>query len=133
MSLSRPCLLPRARCVRRTRAGPKGERLRRAAGALAKLFTAVREHYLSSARARARAGGPGEPLMPTCRDCSHFDDDPASLERRLPGLTALSSAYSSVRGDAGICQASGRYLLPLDAAGCPDFRRRGADQPMPDQ
>ncbi len=70
--------------------------------------------------------------MQTCAHCRHFDDDPASLERRLPGLTALGSAYSSARGDAGICDVHARYQTPVPAGGCPEFEPR-AGQPMPDQ
>jgi hypothetical protein len=39
----------------------------------------------------------------TCRDCIHFNNDPAWLERVFPGLNALSSAYGSARGEAGVC------------------------------
>jgi hypothetical protein len=59
-----------------------------------------------------------------CRQCSQFDDDPASLERRLAGLTILGSAYGSVRGAAGICEVLQRFMEPLDATGCPHFRPR---------
>jgi len=58
---------------------------------------------------------------PTCRSCRHFDDDPASIERQLPGITILGSAYGSVRGDAGICSVLQRFMEPLPAASCPHF------------
>ena len=66
----------------------------------------------------------------TCRSCRHFDDDPRSLEARLPGLTILGSAYSSTRADAGICAAHGRFHSPIEASACPHFVERGqsADQ-----
>jgi hypothetical protein len=49
----------------------------------------------------------------TCRECKHFNNDPAWLERELPGLNALSSAYSSARGEAGICVKRDIYLSPI--------------------
>jgi len=67
---------------------------------------------------------------PTCRGCRHFDDDPASIEDQLPGLTILGSAHGSARGAAGICRALDRFLEPVSASGCPRFEARGqiADQ-----
>lgn len=62
-----------------------------------------------------------DPRTPTCRDCARFVDDPAAIEAALPGITALGSAYGSVRGDAGICEASGRFMEPLDATTCAPF------------
>ncbi len=47
-----------------------------------------------------------------CSDCQHFVDDPAELERALPGLLILSSAQGDSRGDQGICLAHERFLLP---------------------
>lgn len=61
---------------------------------------------------------------PNCRGCVHFDDDPASIERQLPGINILGSAYGSVRGDAGICSALGRFMEPLRADACPHFEPR---------
>jgi|RifCSP19_3_1023858.scaffolds.fasta_scaffold15337_3 hypothetical protein len=49
----------------------------------------------------------------TCRDCIHFNNDPAWLERVFPGLNALSSAYGSARGEAGICNKRDIYLSPI--------------------
>jgi hypothetical protein len=59
-----------------------------------------------------------------CRHCRHFDDDPASLEARLPGITILGSAYGSVRGRAGICAVLSRFQEPVKAAHCPHFAPR---------
>jgi hypothetical protein len=49
----------------------------------------------------------------TCRDCKYFINDPAALERELPGLNALSSAYGSTRGENGICSKREIYLSPI--------------------
>jgi hypothetical protein len=61
----------------------------------------------------------GQPA--SCRSCRHFDDDPRSLEARLPGLTILGSAYSSTRADAGLCAILDRFQSPIDAAACLHF------------
>ncbi len=47
-----------------------------------------------------------------CRYCRHFVDDAVSLERLLPGLSALSSAQGDTWGDQGICMLHERLLLP---------------------
>ncbi len=57
----------------------------------------------------------------TCTSCRHFDDQPHSLEAQLPGITILSSAFASVRGEAGICRVFGRFMDPLDGRACPHF------------
>jgi len=49
----------------------------------------------------------------TCRDCKYFHNDPSWLERELPGLNALSSAYGSTRGENGICTKRDIYLSPI--------------------
>ena len=41
--------------------------------------------------------------MAECIDCGFFQNDPAMLEAAFPGLNSLSSAYSSVRAESGIC------------------------------
>jgi hypothetical protein len=55
-----------------------------------------------------------------CGSCAHFRNDPGYLETLFPGLTSLSSADASVRGDDGHCRRHDRYL----GAGwsCADFR-----------
>jgi hypothetical protein len=65
----------------------------------------------------------------TCRSCRYFDDDPASIEAQLPGITILGSAYGSVRGAAGICSATARFMEPIAADECPHFAPRDADEP----
>ena len=62
----------------------------------------------------------------TCQHCRHFDDDAASLEQRLAHLAIFGSAYSSTRGAAGLCAATGRFLEPVPAEECPRFAQREA-------
>ena len=57
--------------------------------------------------------------MDSCPRCRHFVDDPQKLEDALPGLTILSSAWGSTRGDAGLCACHGTWQDP--ETGCPDF------------
>jgi hypothetical protein len=64
----------------------------------------------------------------TCRSCSHFVDDPAVIEYEFPYITTFGSAYSSARGDAGICQKFGRFLDPLPAESCGSFLLREGHQ-----
>lgn len=49
----------------------------------------------------------------TCRDCKYFNNDPGWLEQVFPGLNALSSAYGTARGEAGICNKRDIYLSPV--------------------
>jgi hypothetical protein len=46
----------------------------------------------------------------SCGSCAHFRNDPAYLETLFSGLSSLSSAYASVRGDDGHCRRHDRYL-----------------------
>jgi len=55
-----------------------------------------------------------------CLHCSHFRNSPAFLESIFRGLTALSSAYGSVRKDDGICLENDLYLSAYDW--CDRFR-----------
>ena len=48
-------------------------------------------------------------------------DDPAYIEAEFPYITTFGSAYSSARGDAGICEKLDRFLDPLPAEYCPSF------------
>jgi hypothetical protein len=45
-----------------------------------------------------------------CLGCSHFMHEPQILERALPGLSSLSSAYAAVRADDGLCSVHERYV-----------------------
>lgn len=47
--------------------------------------------------------------QPGCVGCRHFVNDPATLEAEIPGLTALSSGYASVRADDGFCRLHETY------------------------
>jgi hypothetical protein len=59
----------------------------------------------------------------TCRECRFFNNDPAWLERVLPGLNVLSSA--SVRAEAGICSRRELFLSPTTR--CEFFERDMSD------
>jgi hypothetical protein len=48
-----------------------------------------------------------------------FRDDPASFERSLPGLAALSSARGASRSDDGMCALHDRYVAA--SASCASF------------
>jgi hypothetical protein len=61
----------------------------------------------------------------TCRECRFFNNEPAWLERALPGLNVLSSAYASVRAEAGICTRRDLFLSPAKA--CKHFEREPGD------
>jgi hypothetical protein len=55
-----------------------------------------------------------------CGVCRFFTGAPAALERAVPGLGILSSAYGSVRGDTGLCERHGVFTTARSAA-CPQF------------
>ena len=57
-------------------------------------------------------------MHPRCESCAHFVDDPQVIEAALPGLTILSSAYGSARGDAGLCEKHDLWLSARET--CPD-------------
>jgi hypothetical protein len=59
-----------------------------------------------------------------CISCAQFRNDPAYLEAAMPGLSSLSSANASARGDDGLCLRHDRYLSAR--AGCADFSPRDA-------
>lgn len=67
----------------------------------------------------------------TCQHCAHFIDDPAVIEAEIPGLTSFGSAYSSARGDAGICREFDRFMDPLMAPDCPSFEARSVVSQTP--
>jgi len=54
-----------------------------------------------------------------CRFCTWFRNDPAFFEQEFAGLSSLSSAYASVRGEDGLCLRHDRYLSAH--ASCADF------------
>ncbi len=57
----------------------------------------------------------------TCRECEFFLSEPDRLERAVPGLNILSSAYGSVRADTALCERHDVFITPMNA--CPDFLR----------
>ncbi|MDD5167698.1 MAG: hypothetical protein PHN75_02695 [Syntrophales bacterium] len=67
-------------------------------------------------------GAKETPESRCCRNCGHFNNDPAMLEDLFRGINALSSVRGSSRGDGGICKLHDRYLLPVHS--CSDFARR---------
>ncbi len=54
-----------------------------------------------------------------CMQCRFFRNDPVWIETAFPGLNSLSSAYASVRADAGTCSRHGLFLSPWKS--CGDF------------
>jgi hypothetical protein len=58
-----------------------------------------------------------------CAACRFFTDAPAALERALPGLNNLSSAYGSVRADTGLCQRQDVFVTARSPA-CEQFDER---------
>jgi hypothetical protein len=55
-----------------------------------------------------------------CGACRFFTGAPAALERAIPGLNILSSAYGSVRGDTGLCEQHEIFVTAATPA-CPGF------------
>jgi hypothetical protein len=51
---------------------------------------------------------------PSCRQCIHFQNDPAMIERSWPGLKIMSSGYASVRDQDGFCGLHQLYLSGRD-------------------
>jgi len=62
--------------------------------------------------------------MTRCAACRFFTGAPAALERAIPGLNILSSAYGSVRADTGLCERHGVFTT-AHSAGCPQFEACG--------
>jgi hypothetical protein len=73
----------------------------------------------SQSSARDKAG-----IARTCQQCVHFVDDPGRIEAEFPGLTVFGSAFSSARGNAGICEALGQFTDPVPAQSCFAFTLR---------
>ncbi|MFY9693256.1 MAG: hypothetical protein WA776_13810 [Xanthobacteraceae bacterium] len=55
-----------------------------------------------------------------CGACRFFTGAPAALERAIPGLNILSSAYGSVRADTGLCERHEAFVTSATPS-CPDF------------
>jgi len=58
-----------------------------------------------------------------CAACRFFTGAPAALERALPGLNSLSSAYGSVRANTGLCQRHDVFVTARSPA-CEQFDER---------
>jgi hypothetical protein len=52
---------------------------------------------------------------PSCARCRFFEPAAQAIESELPGLRTLSSAYSSVRSDDGLCRQHQRYVAASSA------------------
>ncbi len=63
-----------------------------------------------------------------CQHCTHFTNEAGAVERALPGLSSLSSAYAAVRGDDGICDRD--ETMRRARWSCAGFASRSA-QPSP--
>jgi hypothetical protein len=59
-------------------------------------------------------------LANNCAACRYFTGAPAALERAIPGLNILSSAYGSVRGKTGLCERHDTFTTAGTPA-CPQF------------
>jgi len=57
-----------------------------------------------------------------CARCVHFERDPLAIEAAVPGLSAMSSGFASVRGDDGLCLHHQRFVS-ADAS-CASFSPR---------
>ncbi len=55
-----------------------------------------------------------------CGACRFLIGEPAALERAVPGLNILSSAYGSVRADTGLCERHDRFVTSATLA-CAQF------------
>jgi hypothetical protein len=64
--------------------------------------------------AKARSAPPPLPRR-CCATCAHFRSDPRELEKRIPGLGSLGSAFAAVRSADGLCE---RHHLYLAASAC---------------
>ena len=62
------------------------------------------------------------PAERRCACCRHFMNDRAQVERELPGLLVLSSAYGDSWTHAGLCARHHVMLLPFNT--CDGFAPR---------
>ena len=68
----------------------------------------------------------GQDLTQTCGACRFLIGAPAALERAVPGLNILSSAYGSVRADTGLCGRHEFFVTSATAA-CAEFAERSGN------
>ena len=64
--------------------------------------------------------------QPRCGACRFLTGAPAALERAIPGLNILSSAYGSVRADTALCERHERFVTSRTEA-CAQFSPRAAE------
>ena len=57
-----------------------------------------------------------DPSQRRCGACRFFTGAPAALERAIPGLNILSSAWGSVRADTGLCGQSDTFVTAATRA-----------------
>lgn len=51
-------------------------------------------------------------MIKACASCRMYRSDPSDLERFLPGLTSLSSAFGASRADTGLCMRDEVFRRP---------------------
>lgn len=73
---------------------------------------------MSQMPGRVEAAAAREPA-PVCRNCRSFSGAALALEAAFPGMTAMGSGFSAVRGGDGLCGLHGRYLSA--GSSCPRF------------
>lgn len=66
-----------------------------------------------------------------CQDCRYYLAEPGALERALPGMAILSSAYGSVRADTGVCECHARMTSARGR--CDRFLPRSTPTALPSQ
>jgi hypothetical protein len=59
-------------------------------------------------------------VLKRCGGCRFFTGTPAALERAIPGLNILSSAFGSVRGETGLCDRHDVFTTATTPA-CREF------------
>ncbi|HVC10738.1 MAG TPA: hypothetical protein VNE59_03795 [Burkholderiales bacterium] len=70
------------------------------------------------------------PAQRRCGACRFFTGTPAALERAVPGLNILSSAYGSVRGDTGLCERHDTFVTGA-AHACAAFAAEAPNRDAP--
>jgi hypothetical protein len=63
-----------------------------------------------------------QPAAPACAGCTHWADDRAMLEARIPGLASFGSAYGATVGTSRLCLRHDRLVMPQDR--CASFAAR---------
>ena len=63
-----------------------------------------------------------------CGACRFLSGAPAALERAVPGLNILSSAYGSVRAGTCLCSRHDRFVTDRTEA-CAQFSPAGPESP----